>query len=227
MENLGTILQGVASLAWPLLIAFILISFRASIKNVLDSARSRKFILKVGNNELTMEEASEQQRILVSDLQKQVVAIQESLKMLTQAQPSGTLASEVPPTIPKPSAVNSILWVDDNPKNNAYLTESLSELGIEVITALSTAEALEKFRSRKFDRVITDLGRKEGWRYNSTAGIELVKEIRKIDRDVPIVIYTSNDSVESNRLLAKAAGANEITASPTALLNTLQVGLTQ
>jgi alkaline phosphatase len=59
VEQFGTLLQGLASLAWPIIFALILLGFRDSIKEVLSSAKSRKFTIKVAGNELTMEEAPE------------------------------------------------------------------------------------------------------------------------------------------------------------------------
>jgi hypothetical protein len=45
MEQFGTLLQGLASLAWPIIFALILLGFRDSIKEVLSSAKSRKFTI--------------------------------------------------------------------------------------------------------------------------------------------------------------------------------------
>jgi hypothetical protein len=61
MENAANIIQAVASIAWPLIVLFVLIRFGNAIKSVLESAKGRKFSLKVAGNELTMEEISEQQ----------------------------------------------------------------------------------------------------------------------------------------------------------------------
>ena len=54
--------------------------------------------------------------------------------------------------------MNSILWVDDNPKNNSFLVERLSKLGIQVTQVLSTAEAISLLSSMSFDRIISDMG---------------------------------------------------------------------
>lgn len=220
MEQVGTLLQGLASLAWPLIVAAILFGFRGAIKTVLESAKSRKFTVKVGGNELTMEEASEQQRLLISDLQSQIVTIQKTLDSLTPAPTRST------PTVveDKEEPVKSILWVDDKPRNNATLIENLSELGIRVVTALSTAEAMATFETGRFDRVISDLGRTEGGTYVRFAGLDLTKQIRAVDRTVPIIIYSSARAAQTYKQEALAAGATAITSSPTALINELQLG---
>jgi CheY-like chemotaxis protein len=223
MENIGQILQGLASLAWPVIVIIILFAFRSSVKALLESARARKFTIKVAGNELTMEEASEQQRALISDLQKQIVDIQKSIEAVRGTQPVSEAVAEER----KAAAANAILWVDDKPKNNAFLIENLTEQGINVTTALSTAEALAMFTSRKFDRIISDMGRYEEGRFSPVAGLELTRQIRAVDRNIPIVIYTSIRSAQEQRQAAIDSGVTEITASPTVLLNALQMGSQQ
>jgi CheY-like chemotaxis protein len=219
MENASKLIQALASIAWPLLVAFLLIRFGSVIKSVLETAKGRKFTFKVAGNELTMEEASEQQRVLINDLQKHIVEIQKRLEISTLT-PTRAEIKQIENALPK---VKSILWVDDNPKNNAFLIANLSELGIEVDTALSTSEALSKFESKKYDRVISDMGRKEPGKYNQTAGLYLTKQLRAIDKKVPILIYCSSRAAQEFRSEALAAGANEITSSPTVLLNALRL----
>jgi CheY-like chemotaxis protein len=219
MENASKLIQALAYIAWPLIVAFLLIRFGSVIKSVLASAERRKFTFKVAGNELSMEEASEQQRVLINDLQKQVVEIQKRLEV-SQLTPTKAEVKRIENALPK---VKSILWADDNPKNNSFLIANLSELGVEVDTALSTSEALSKFESKKYDRVISDMGRKETGKYNQTAGLDLTRQIRSIDNDVPILIYCSSRAAQEFRNEALAAGANEITSSPTVLLNALRL----
>lgn len=44
------------------------------------------------------------------------------------------------------------------PKNNSSIIGALSALGIEVVTVLSTREALERLQRENFALVISDLG---------------------------------------------------------------------
>lgn len=220
MENIGQILQGLASLAWPIIVIIILFGFRSSVTALLESAKARKFTIKVAGNELTMEEASEQQRALISDLQKQIVDIQKNIEAVRGTKQVGEAVVEEKKAV----AANTILWVDDKPRNNAFLIENLTEQGISVTTAQSTAEALAMFGSRRFDRIISDMGRYEEGRFNPVAGLELTRQIRATDPNVPIVVYTSIRSAQEQRQAALDAGVTEITASPTVLLNALQMG---
>jgi CheY-like chemotaxis protein len=221
MESIGTVIQGLAALAWPIIVVVILFSFRDVVRDVLGSAKSRKFTLKVGGSELTMEEASEQQRVIISDLQNQIVAMQKTLDTLTSASGvSLTTAAEI-----KPNEVKSILWVDDHPRNNATLIEHLTKLGIEVVTALSTSEALVNLAAKNFERVVSDMGRTENGQFHPTAGLDLVRQIHATNSNVPIIIYSSSRTAQTYKQEALAAGAKEITSSPTALINALQLGV--
>jgi hypothetical protein len=119
MEGLSKLITAVASLAWPLVLAAVLYELWGPIRALADSALSRKFTIKVGGNELTMEEASEQQRVILSDLQNKVAALEK------HAEPNVSTDN----IVLKPAARirKTILWVDDNPKNNSYLIAKSGE----------------------------------------------------------------------------------------------------
>jgi TIR domain len=53
----------------------------------------------------------------------------------------------------------SILWVDDRPGNNVLERQSLRQYGFEFDLAQSTLEALDSLRGRRFDLIISDMGR--------------------------------------------------------------------
>jgi len=235
MSELNKIIEALASIAWPIIVIVLLIKFRSAISAVLESAKSRKFTIKVGDNELTMEEANEQQRNLIVDLQNQVSDLQKKIRPIdsidskalpeiksrvsVSIQPSPTETSETT----KSKELNSILWVDDRPKNNSYETARLQDMGIRVDIALSTADGISKFKSKKYDRIISDMGREEHGGFKSKAGIELIKEIRKLDSKIPIVIYCGKNSAVKLRNEALEAGATEITSSPIVLFEALDI----
>ena len=69
MEDLSTVLEGIASLLWPLIVLFVIIKFHGPVKEIIESAKKRKFTVKVGEYEISMEEVSEQFRAMLKDLQ--------------------------------------------------------------------------------------------------------------------------------------------------------------
>ena len=152
------LIEAFASLLWPVLILIFFFAFRGTIKNLLKSGR--KFSVKVAGNELTFEEATEQQRALLSDFQTQITNLKSKLESM-----SSVSISSVKPTMENDSdvePVRTILWVDDNPKNNSYLIAYLEDKGVEVTTSLSSKDAFKLIEGKRYDRIISDMGRSEG-----------------------------------------------------------------
>jgi CheY-like chemotaxis protein len=206
MASLASLLSAIASLAWPLICVFAIIIFAKQIRQVLES---RKFTIKVAGNELTVGEASEQQRVIISDIQLKIAELEKKL-----VQPS---SKTIVPEKSTSSLCNRVLWVDDRPKNNSYIISFLEERGISVDTALSTAEGIEKMRSRAYDVIISDMGRPEG----EKAGIDLAKLVRTLNKDIPVFIFCGNWAAKYLRSEAIQAGTTEITSSGTTLLSQL------
>ncbi len=225
MDALAELLRALATLAWPAIIVILLFLFRRNVRELIESAKSRRFTVKVAGNELTMEEISEQQRNLISDLQQQVVDLQSQLQGLSSGGRGPAVGEGARILEEGVEGINRILWVDDEPKRKAMLIQSFQEQGIDVITALSTEEALRKLSrgSRGFDRVITDMGRFESGKFNPFAGIELTRRIRPAYPDIPIILFTSAQSAWEKREQALAAGVTEVTSSATGLLKLLRV----
>jgi CheY-like chemotaxis protein len=52
-----------------------------------------------------------------------------------------------------------VLWVDDNPANNIPLVDFLEFMGVEVVVARSTPDALQRLEERSFEAVVSDYNR--------------------------------------------------------------------
>lgn len=107
-----------------------------------------------------------------------------------------------------------ILWVDDRPDNNVFERQAFEALGVEFTLALSTQEALENLKRRKFSAIISDMGRKEGAR----EGYVLLEALRKTDSQTPFFIYAGSNSPERKREAAEK-GAQGLTNNPQELFN--------
>jgi CheY-like chemotaxis protein len=79
----------------------------------------------------------------------------------------------------------TILWVDDNHDNNRNERFELQKLGIKVLQASSTEEALAVLLSQPIDAMISDMSRHGRPR----AGLELLQEIKARGRSIPVVFY--------------------------------------
>ena len=212
MEEIGKLLESVSSLLWPLIFIGVVFAFRGAIQSVIESAKGRKFTLKVAGNELTMEQVTEQQRHILSDLQEKIANIEETLEGLNST------SSIEAVDISQERNLSRVLWVDDRPENNSFLVSSLHEMGIEVHIAKSTDEGIHLFNSNSYDRIISDMGRPEG----DHAGIDLLKTIRSTNEDIPFYIFCGGWAAKHLKDAAGDAGANGITSSGTTLLKMLQ-----
>ena len=90
--------KALAALAWPVIVFLLILFFRPAIKALIESAKSRKFTLKLGGQELTMEEVNQQQRTITTDLQTQVAEIRKSLQ--GSQVPLRSVAEVAPSTTP-------------------------------------------------------------------------------------------------------------------------------
>lgn len=215
MKDLADLISAIASLLWPVILAAVILMLRPTLLDLVASAKSRRFTIKVGGQELTMNEANEQQQQLISDLQSQIIDLKNKLNLgVPEAQTtSDTIKANAGKTISK----QSILWVDDIPKNNSYLIEQLAQAGIHVDTALSTSEAINLFDAKKYSLIVSDMGRQELNFYNPHAGLDLLQSIRRLDSRIPFVLFTSSKNYEHNKEIAESLGANYITSSATEL----------
>ncbi|MFG6462102.1 response regulator [Roseateles sp. DXS20W] len=207
MDDLAKLISALAALAWPAVFAVLLVKLFGPIRALVESARGRKFTIKVAGNELTMEEASEQQRVLLADLQNKLAQLEKGL-----ASP----VAVAPATEARPRG-KRVLWVDDRPRNNSFLVASLQDRGVQVDIALSTTEGLEALKQARYDAVISDMGRPEG----ETAGIDLALKMKTVAPGVPVFIYCGKWGATHLRDDALAAGVVLITSSASSLMAAL------
>ena len=79
----------------------------------------------------------------------------------------------------------TILWVDDNHDNNRKERFELEKLGIKVLLAGSTKEAVEVLSNQPVDAIISDMSRNG----LPSAGLELLQEIKAGGPSIPVVFY--------------------------------------
>ena len=226
------IIEAIGSLLWPLLVAVLLIRVIPHIPGVVAdlrrAMRTRAFTVKIGGVELSVEEAAEQLRRQVSDLQTHLAA------QLAEGGEPAPADRAGPPPAPGagPTGVEApagpgqgrptVLWVDDDPDANTLELAKLHDDGVEVLLARSTAEAMDVLSLRRGVRaIVTDLGRAEDGEFRSHAGLALLRQLHEAEQDQPVLVYTSAARVELDRQDALDAGAAVVTASPIELFAAL------
>jgi CheY-like chemotaxis protein len=216
------IIEAIGSLLWPLLLAVVLLRVLPHLPGVVadlrQALRTRAFKVRVGGMELSVEQATEELRRQVTDLQTQMAAQLAERGPAGPASPAGAAATAQPwqgrPTV---------LWVDDHPEGNAFELAKLRDDGVEVLQARSTAEGMDVLALRRgVQAVITDLGRDEGGEFRPHAGLALLRQLREAGFELPVLVYTSQRGVARDRGDALAAGAARVTASPTELFAALR-----
>ena len=212
------IIEALGSLLWPLLLAVVVLRVVPHLPGLMadlrEALRTRAFKVKVGGAELSVEEATEQLRRQVTDLQTQMAA------QLAKRSPAQAAAAGAAPQAYQDRP--TVLWVDDRPESNALELAKLRDDGVEVLQAKSTAEAMDVLTLRRgVQAIVTDLGRVEGGEYRPHAGLALMRQLREAGFEQPVLVYTSARGVARDREDAVAAGAATVTASPTELFAAL------
>lgn len=222
MELTAKVLEAISTLLWPLILISFLLFIREPASELIRTAKSRKFTIKIGGQELTMEEANEQQRSNISDLRAQIADIKRAIGQRPHVD-----GREVPkPTNASSKEISSILWVDDKPKNNSYFIDELQKLGVTVDLADSTSEGLSRLSSRQYSAIISNFGREEGGKFNPRAGLDLLIAVRERSPKIPFIVFSGSRSAREFGQDAIQLGANGVTTSPTelyALLNLEQL----
>lgn len=96
----------------------------------------------------------------------------------------------------------SILLVDDNANGLKARKTVLEELGYKIVTAAHGKDALEQFKLRDFDLVVTD------YKMPYMDGLELIASLRKREPDLPIVLISG--FVDSLGLNEQNTNANAV-----------------
>ena len=128
--------------------------------------------------------------------------VENSVKPVEVVAPENIVESSVLKT-----SLTKVLVVDDEDFVRDLLGEILEGEHCEVYLAESGSEALSLFREHEFDGVFTDVG------MPGMSGWELAREIRLINKQVPIAVITGwGEAVGSHE--KKAAGVDWVVAKP-------------
>ncbi|QIK68982.1 response regulator transcription factor [Erysipelothrix sp. HDW6C] len=87
--------------------------------------------------------------------------------------------------------MNRILYIEDNPEYNEYITRRLRESGYDVDTSFNALEAIEKVAIYSYDLILSDLNLED------IDGIRLISTAKNIDPYIRTAILTGNPSAET------------------------------
>jgi len=86
-----------------------------------------------------------------------------------------------------------VLVVDDEPDAVELLREFLAGKGYEVLTASNGEEALQKVKEERPHLILLDV------RMPKVNGLEVLKRVREIDKEVGIIMVTAVNEEETGR----------------------------
>ncbi len=81
--------------------------------------------------------------------------------------------------------MSKLLVVDDEANIRLLYAEELAEEGYQVVTAASTAEAVEKLHMSEFDLVVLDI------KLKNESGIDLLQKLVKERHDMPVILCSA------------------------------------
>jgi DNA-binding NtrC family response regulator len=84
-----------------------------------------------------------------------------------------------------------VLLVDDEESIRTIYGAALEDVGLEVATASDAEEALMRTREEKWNVILSDI------QMPRMTGIQLLKKVREVDLDVPIVLMTGGPTIDS------------------------------
>jgi CheY-like chemotaxis protein len=210
------LIKALTPLVWPLILIVVLWRLFPVITAIV---KSRAFSLKIAGMEVSVQDAAEQVRAQIEDLQHQVIALRRGAGAAAAEKTATTARSLAKPLTPPNGRSPKVLWVDDNMSNNAFQIAQLHDLGVTVVQSSSTEDAMAILGGNpNFDAVISDMGRREGGVYRAQAGLILLAAIRKAGLQVPFMIYSTQKFAALARPEATAAGGDGATSSPVELI---------
>lgn len=81
----------------------------------------------------------------------------------------------------------SLLYVEDNEQARIETLETLNIFFEKITFGVDGQDALEKFEAGNFDLIITDIN------MPNLNGLEMIKEIRNLNKNIPIIIVSAHD----------------------------------
>lgn len=107
----------------------------------------------------------------------------------------------------QPLAGTKVLLAEDNPINMAVVKRLLAKWGLETAAAVNGREAVERSENTRYDILLLDL------EMPGLDGVSALKEIRKMDPEVPAIAFTAA-TYENIKEDLREKGFNDIISKP-------------
>lgn len=190
------------AIVWPALVAFMLVRFGPSLKEFFASLGELSF--KGAGFEATakLKQAEATAALVAASVARPTAETTPESAARNAKEAAEVVAEAVNARVIRRASEAIVLWVDDRPENNIFERQSLEALGISFVLALSTDDALDKIAKRRFNVIISDMGRPPDQR----AGYTLLEKLRASGDRTPFVIYAGSNAAE-HKAEARSRGA--------------------
>jgi CheY-like chemotaxis protein len=180
----------VAAFAWPAVVLFLIWWFGDALKQFLSNISEGSF--KAFGFEGTAKRRV-QEAIVSADLFKQETDGKRTVQLSRSVGKSLRAADYAVGLLKlhgRPTPSRRLLWVDDQPTNNLLEAKAFEELGFAVDFVVSTDEALHDIAKSRYDAIISDMARPG----DGEAGKTLIRKLREMGSEIPVIVYSSNES---------------------------------
>jgi len=109
-----------------------------------------------------------------------------------------------------------VLYVEDEIALRDITSSSIESIIKKLVVADNGKEGLDKFQKEEFDLIITDLS------MPVMDGISMIKEIRKLNQTIPIVVTTAFGSQNEEVAKLKEIGMSAYIMKPVDVMKLLQ-----
>lgn len=127
--------------------------------------------------------------------------------------PGGGVADSGPVPVPSGPDPYAVLWVAERPETHALLVEQLRDNGVRVTVTATTSEAVAELSERPYRLVVSDMSRKEDGSRIPDAGLVLLRELRDLGVDTPVILFGGQRGQPPYADQARGLGAVATTSS--------------
>lgn len=83
-----------------------------------------------------------------------------------------------------------VLYVEDNEETRKFTLKMLQNFFSDIVISVNGLDGFEKFQDEHFDLIFTDIN------MPMMNGLEMIKNIRTLNKNTPIIIFSAYDDVE-------------------------------
>lgn len=183
--------------AWPVILLFALLIVRKEIRESLPELTGRLRRASIAGSEFEFSAGAVKAfghaitagaKQLRDDPEGLIGFLLDQVRRVTEATEVVGPSGQGSPSL----AGRSILWVDDEPVNNAYEVRFFQQMGATVTAVNSTEDALSVLKGRSVDLIVSDVRRTEGGQLNEDAGANLQDALTATGIATPFIFYSKS-----------------------------------